>query len=224
MRCFASARQDKKGVPCFWKTQYVSQIWFWFGLSLVVNKALTLEERQNRSCSHSYCKVIFSPFICYDASVWTPFFGFHELANAIKRVSMNHFNSLRPRQNGRHFADDIFKCIFLNENVWIPIEMSLKVVSKSQINNIPALVQIMAWRRSSDKPFSEPINVSLLTHICVIRPQWINTLVLSWYVENHLKAVKELHASLMSKRSGKLNWLSHKPCCARLILTMTVLW
>ena len=37
-------------------------------------------------------------------------------------------NTLRPRQNGRHFADDILKCIFLNENVWIPIEISLKFV------------------------------------------------------------------------------------------------
>ena len=27
------------------------------------------------------------------------------------------FNTLRPRQNGRYFADDIFKCILLNENV-----------------------------------------------------------------------------------------------------------
>ena len=29
------------------------------------------------------------------------------------------FNTLRPRQNGCHFPDNIFKCIFLNENVWI---------------------------------------------------------------------------------------------------------
>ena len=28
-----------------------------------------------------------------------------------------YINTLRPRQNGRHFADDIFKCIFFNENV-----------------------------------------------------------------------------------------------------------
>ena len=49
-------------------------------------------------------------------------------------------NSLRPRQNGPHFADDILKCIFLNENVWIPIEISLKFVSKGPIDNIPALV------------------------------------------------------------------------------------
>ena len=35
-----------------------------------------------------------------------------------------HLNILRPRQNGRHFADDICKGIFLNENVWIPIKIS----------------------------------------------------------------------------------------------------
>ena len=46
----------------------------------------------------------------------------------------------RPRQNGRHFADDIFKCIFLNENVWISLKISLKFVPNVRINNIPALV------------------------------------------------------------------------------------
>ena len=79
-------------------------------------------------------------------------------------------NTLRPRQNGRHFADDIFKCIFQNENVWIPIKISLKFVPKGPINNILALVQIMAWRRPGDKPLSEPMMVSLPTHICVARP------------------------------------------------------
>ena len=55
-------------------------------------------------------------------------------------------NTLRPRQNGRYFADDTFKCIFLNENAWISLKVSLKFVPKVRINNIPALVQIMAWR------------------------------------------------------------------------------
>ena len=72
------------------------------------------------------------------------------------------------------WSDDIFKCIFLNENVWIPIKISLKFVSKGPINNIPALAQIMAWRRPGDKPLSEPMMVSLTTHICVTRPQWVN--------------------------------------------------
>ena len=82
-------------------------------------------------------------------------------------------NSLRPRQNGRHFPDDTLKCTFFNENVWISIKISLKFVPKGPINNIPALVQIMAWRRPGDKPLSEPVMVLLPTHICVTRPQWV---------------------------------------------------
>ena len=80
--------------------------------------------------------------------------------------------SVRPRQNGRHFADDIFNRISLNENICIPIKISLKFVPNGPINNIPALIQIMAWRRPGDKPLSEPRMVSLPTHICVTRPQW----------------------------------------------------
>ena len=79
-------------------------------------------------------------------------------------------------KNGRHFADDIFKRIFLNENIWIPVKISLKFVPKGSIYNIPALVQIMAWRRPGDKSLSEPMMVNLQTHICVTRPQWVNSL------------------------------------------------
>ena len=63
-------------------------------------------------------------------------------------------NTLRPRRNEQHFADNIFKRVFINENVWISIKISLKFVPKGPINNIPALVQIMTWRRSGDKPLS----------------------------------------------------------------------
>ena len=84
-------------------------------------------------------------------------------------------NSLGPRQNGRHFADNSFKCIFLNENVWILIKIPLKFVPKGPKNDIPALIQIMAWRRPGDKPLSEPMMISLLTHICVTRPQCVNS-------------------------------------------------
>ena len=81
--------------------------------------------------------------------------------------------TLRPRQNGRHFPDDGFKCIFLNENVWVLIKISLIFVPKGPIKNISALVQIMAWRWPGGKPLSEPMMVSLLTHSCVTRPQWV---------------------------------------------------
>ena len=71
----------------------------------------------------------------------------------LKMLRSDSFITLRPRQNGRHFTDDIFKHIFLNENVWIPIKISLKFVAKGLIVNILALVQIMAWRRPGDKHY-----------------------------------------------------------------------
>ena len=82
-------------------------------------------------------------------------------------------NTLWPRQNGSHFPDEINKLIFLNESVWISIKISLKFVPRDPINNIPALVQIMAWRRPGDKPLPEPMMVSLLTHVCITRPQLV---------------------------------------------------
>ena len=63
-----------------------------------------------------------------------------EIAQTVPTVTADNVNILRPRQIGRHFVDDIWKCIFLNENVWIPIEISLKFVPKGPIDNIPALV------------------------------------------------------------------------------------
>ena len=69
------------------------------------------------------------------------------LKQFIKSFSL--IDSLRPKQNERHFTDDIFKRIFLNENIWIPIKISLKCVPDGSINNIPASVQIMAWRRQA---------------------------------------------------------------------------
>ena len=65
------------------------------------------------------------------------------------------------------------KFIFLKENVSIAIKISLKFVPKGPINNIPSLVQIMAWRHPRDKPLSETMMVRLPTHICVTRPQWV---------------------------------------------------
>ena len=50
-----------------------------------------------------------------------------------------------------------------------------KIVAISQIHNNPAPVQIMAWRRTGDKPLSEPMTVNLLTHICVTPSQWVNS-------------------------------------------------
>ena len=90
-------------------------------------------------------------------------------------TKFSQFNTLRPRQHGPHFADEIFKCVLVNENMWISIKISLKFVPKDPINSIPALVQIMVWRRPGYKPLFEATMVRLPTHICVTRPQWVKS-------------------------------------------------
>ena len=95
-----------------------------------------------------------------------------------------------PSLSRRH----LFNYIFLNEKVWISIKISLKFVPKDPINNIPALVQIMAWRRPGDKPLSETMLDSLLTHICVTRPQWVNT---------HKRKPKGLTSSWLTPKTPK---------------------
>ena len=95
-------------------------------------------------------------------------------------------NTSRPRRIEQHFADDIFKSFFFNENVWISIKISLKFVPKGPINNIPALVQIMAWRRPGDKPLSETMMISLPTHICWYNDDLVCTSYVGWLTFNFL--------------------------------------
>ena len=124
-----------------------------------------------KKCGYFVCHVLARRGNCSDQGLvprvyWTRM-------RTQKQPPSTRVNSLRPRQDGRHFPDDIFECIFLNKNVCLSIVILLKFVFWGPINNIPALVQIMAWRRPGDKPLSEPMMVSLLTHICVTRPQWV---------------------------------------------------
>ena len=60
------------------------------------------------------------------------------------------------------------------KSVWISLEISLKFVPRVRINIITILVQIMGWRRPGDRALSGPMVVSLLTYMCVTRPQWVN--------------------------------------------------
>ena len=75
---------------------------------------------------------------------------------------MSVFNSSPPGQNGCHFADEILKCISMNEKLCILIKISLKFVPKGQIDNKAALVQVMAWQRAGDKPLPEPMFIHSL--------------------------------------------------------------
>ena len=52
-------------------------------------------------------------------------------------------------------TDDNYRCILLNENDRIPIRLSLKFLPRGPLDNKPALVQVMAWHRTGDKPLHE---------------------------------------------------------------------
>ena len=68
---------------------------------------------------------------------------------------------------------------------------------KGPINNIPALVQIMAWCRPGDKPLSEPMMVNLLTHICVTGPQWW-----MWKLMQYVQVFFIIHVYLSNRVNG----------------------
>ena len=105
-------------------------------------------------------------------------------AQSIMTMFWNAITTFRSRWNKRYYLDDIIECIFLNESVLISVKFSLKFFPNGPINNIPSFVQIMAWRRSSHKPLSEPMMVRLLTRTCVTRPQWVtvsmNSIEFKW--------------------------------------------
>ena len=94
-------------------------------------------------CSKYRCHIP-SPYVTFGRGHWrSPCSALthQELACARrpwKSLGERQLNTLGPRQNGRHFADDTFKSIFMNENVRISINISLKLVPKGLINNIPA--------------------------------------------------------------------------------------
>ena len=50
------------------------------------------------------------------------------------------FNSSPPGENGRLFADNILRCIFMNEKFCISTKISLKFVPKGPVDSNPALV------------------------------------------------------------------------------------
>ena len=77
-----------------------------------------------------------------------PMLTYHQWGSVAFTWEQFHGTGIMLNKSPRNWhIDAIFKCIFLNENVWITIEISLKFVPKDPINNIPALVQIMAWHQ-----------------------------------------------------------------------------
>ena len=115
-------------------------------------------------------------------------------------------NTLRPKK-WTPFRRRHFQVHFLEWNVWILIKISMKFVPKGPMNNIPALVQIMAWCRPGNKPLSELMMVSLTTHICVTRLPCVNH-------PQHMKHTSLITLIRLSSSSSYLTWVifGHTVC------------
>ena len=153
-------------------------------------------------------------------------FGNMEISRITGLLLRGNFNTLRPRRGWRHFADDSFRYIFLNENIWILIKLSLKSIAKGPINNIPALVQIMAWRRPGDKPLSEAMMVRLLTHIYVAWPQWVKRWKYKILKGISIHRVDELFMVLYQFNTGAI-WniiAKYYLCCGKPLQNKITFW
>ena len=129
-----------------------------FSYSCFHNNFNWIEVRKTGFCAKNQLRLVrCTSLICYRYSWLKRAWRLAGFNTGIAGGSVTKVETLRPRQNGRHFPDNILKCIFLNENCCILMKISLKFVPQSPINNVPALVKIMAWRRSGDKPLSEPM-------------------------------------------------------------------
>ena len=101
---------------------------------------------------------------------------FTALLFSLSKVCDIIVNTLRLKQNGCHFADDIFKLIIFYEIWCILILIPLKFVPKVPVSNKPALIQLMVWHKLGETPLSEPVMFLFIsdTYKCLIQPPWVN--------------------------------------------------
>ena len=100
-----------------------------------------------------------------------------------------------------------FQKYFLDWKCTNDAEDSNEICSNEPINNITALALIMAWRRSGDRPSSEPMMVSLLTRISVTRTLWVNGIygIKHWLQNLIIMVIYSIELTQL-KRKGDTRW------------------
>ena len=138
------------------------------------------------------------------------FFFYIRRREVIEDKTFNLLQCVLLTRWGRDKIAAIFQTTFSNEFSWMEMyefrKISLKFVPKVPINTIQALVQIMAWRLSGDKPLSEPMMVKLPTHICVTLPQWVKEITDGRWVNIPCSAK---YKTINFPRSIFVNWYYH---------------
>ena len=113
-------------------------------------------------------------------------------------------NTLKPRQNSSHFADDIFERIFLNKNVWISINIPLKFLHRGQMNTNSASVQVMSWCRTCrQQAITWTIGDPASVHICIMRPQCVKQLGPFYINGNLMSSVVHCKCNIFERNGFK---------------------
>ena len=140
--------------------------YFWISSDLLIK--LEYVYLPNNLCISCHISIPGATTICNCGSpgwfpmggwIWTLWGTLWAFCTAVKtktHIFTGKFNTLRLKQDGRHFTDYIFKSPLLKENYCKLIKLSLKFVPRGLINNTPALVQIIVWRRTGPKSLLEP--------------------------------------------------------------------
>ena len=92
---------------------------------------------------------------------------------AVKSAWSFLVNSSPSGENGPLFADDMFKRIFFNVNIWISNKISLEYIPRGLIDNMSVLVQIMAWPVQVPSHYLNQCWPSSPMHICSTRGRWV---------------------------------------------------
>ena len=104
--------------------------------------------------------------------------NFSQILIGIQPFSFNHFqcviNALRCEQNTRRYADDIFNSILLIEHVCILIEISLKFIPKSSVDNKAVWIQIRVLCPASSEPLPESAMAKFFGSTCRLRANAFN--------------------------------------------------
>ena len=78
-------------------------------------------------------------------------------------------DTLKPGHYGRHIEKTLSNA-FSEKSLYL-IKISQKFIPNGPIDNITAMVQIMAWCQPGAKSLSEPMMAILPMHMCITRPQ-----------------------------------------------------
>ena len=135
--------------------------------SYFVNLSFTADVFVDNIHIHSLCwRIIFCIYFGTEFYHGTCIYTFWCWINTSSSLLLDRLTHLPLEKMAAILADDIFKHIFLNENIRIVIQISLNVVPMGLIDNTPALVQVMAWRRTGDKPLPEAM-MTQFANVCM---------------------------------------------------------